>query len=286
MSTGSQVAPGTPCAPCRAKGHFCAAREIVGARAVCLHCLDGVDCPRTPRNGAHGTVVAAPAKPVVKPKMVTVTVPASAAKVFEEHPVRLGVPMRVADPEPVAKPAPVATTVPVPRRHFPTALPDGLCSRGCGQPTHRGNCKGRLPADAFPKGAVHPVAHADEMVAKSKVIFRDLEAEHAVFSAPDAAALVERTEQMAKQSAGVAHLYEVVDLSAVPGRKPASAYAEDVAYLRTLPVNTPVKRTMANAGIAHTIMSGICRTARAAGMVVSSKLDGATMYIWRRAKAK
>jgi hypothetical protein len=53
-----QVAPRTPCAPCTARGHHCDAFDIVGGRAVCMHCLDGVDCPRTPRNG----VVDAPGK--------------------------------------------------------------------------------------------------------------------------------------------------------------------------------------------------------------------------------
>jgi hypothetical protein len=55
----SQVAPRTPCMPCKARGHHCDAFEIVAGRAVCIHCLDGVDCPRTPRNG----VVDAPRRP-------------------------------------------------------------------------------------------------------------------------------------------------------------------------------------------------------------------------------
>lgn len=46
-----QVAPRTPCGPCTARGHHCDAFDIVGGRAVCIHCLDGVDCPKTPRNG-------------------------------------------------------------------------------------------------------------------------------------------------------------------------------------------------------------------------------------------
>lgn len=55
-SPRAQVAPRTPCGPCTARGHHCDAFDVVGGRAVCIHCLDGVDCPKTPRNGVVDAV--------------------------------------------------------------------------------------------------------------------------------------------------------------------------------------------------------------------------------------
>lgn len=330
MSVGSQVAPGTPCAPCKAKGHFCPAYDIVGGRAVCVHCLDDVDCPRTPRNGAHSAAAAVPARPAAsRPKMVTVTAPAARATVFEEHPLRPGIAVRAVepkpDPQPDLKPLPKPELKPEPEPVCVAELrgprkPFGRqkckacgqaphvgpcqCMHRCGRPPHRGNCKGRVPARPNVAADVkHPVVQAEAQVEKSKEIFGELEAEHAVFSPREAAAVAKRAERMTKLTgtkvendvAGVAAPalsaksiaagYELVALDDVPGRRPLSVYEGIVDDLAKLPVNAPVKRVLANKGIAHTFMCGITRVARTRGLKVSQVQDGATIYVWLREKA-
>lgn len=273
MSIGTQVAPGTPCAPCKANGHHCPAQEIDDGRAVCLHCLDGVPCPRTPRNGTHSTVTAAPATGACSRGCGRPTHRGNCSAIAPKP-----VTAAVAKPQPQVGPL--------------------LCRQGCGKPRHVGRCKGAMPVRKVE--VQHPVAQAEGMVTKSKEIFGELEAEHAVFSPREAAALAKRAEQMTKSigqkdvagaavpalsAKSIAAGYELVALDDVPGRRPLSVYEGIVDDLAKLPVNAPVKRTLANEGIAHTFMCGITRVARTRGLKVSQVQNGATIYLWLREKA-
>jgi hypothetical protein len=285
----AQVAPGTPCAPCTAKGHYCAAHEIVDGRAVCLHCLDGVPCLRTQRP-------AAPARPLSAAACLPDKAEAQRAIAVHEQLARAKVPAPVGEVA-LAQPALAPGATPSPampaRRVFGRQIckqcrqapHTGPCTCArCGGPRHRGSCAGEDRRMGTSKGTVLPklsAPDAQRVVAEAREITAQVADE--VQRRGTAQSKERRTEPMATKNAGAA-LYEVVDVSAVPGRKPASTYAEPVAFLRTLQVNQVMKRTLSNPEITHTVMQGIVRTAWLEGLTVSAKLDGATMYVWQRAK--
>jgi hypothetical protein len=304
-----RVALGTKCLPCSAKGHHCDAHEVVDGRAVCLHCLDGVDCPRMQRNGAAKRDSHLPS-----PKQATRAIAAHEALCATPPQA----PAAEAEPAPKTLPQPAlaAGAMPVPampaRRCFPKALdPSGKCPRGCGKSRHRGSCVGMTRNGAKPKPsaatgveglsdteATEIVARAEEITARvedevrqravpakavaktGKVTLANTKAETVTLNGVASAA--ERSAP-ALSAKSIAEGYALVRLEDVPGRKPASAYEGVVSDLAALPVGAVVTRTYRNKDIAHTFMCGITKWARARGLKVSQAQQDATIYVWRRA---
>lgn len=236
--TRPQVAPGTACAPCKAKGHDCPAFEIVDGQAVCIHCLDGVPCMRAPRQAAARDNHLPDAK--------------QAKKAIAAH-------------ESLAAATPQAALAPA----QPTAT--GMCSRGCGRLTHRGQCK---------RASVDDAAKVRAKRAVESTVKVNLEA---MLKEPGVKLEKTIAETCGLSAKSIAEGYKLVSLQDVPGRKPASVYEGIVADLVALPVNSVLTRTYASKQIAHAFMCGITRLVRQKKLKVSQVQEGATIYVWLRA---
>lgn len=169
----AEVAEGTRCAPCAAKGHYCAAQEIENGQAVCYCCLDGVACPKVARTrggqdnhlpGAKQATVAIKAHESIA-AAAAIPGPLATSERYREL-------KSAGNPPAAVQPALAAGAMPSPamppRRAFgrqvcnqcKQAVHTGpcLCVRGCGKPRHRGNCNGTA-RKAVPMGVREACVH-------------------------------------------------------------------------------------------------------------------------------
>jgi hypothetical protein len=167
----------------------------------------------------------------------------------------------------------------------------GTCSRGCGKPTHRGNCKGRVQVP-FPKAAAAKLSAADaeRMVAEAREITAQVQDEvrqRAPVLSKDAEGETGEPMSTPLRTAAKDIPYDSawgwVELSAVPEYRTRSVYDDAVARLRETPAGKAMTRTFANPDIAGTFVKGIYRRGKDIGLAVASQQDGETVYLWRKA---
>lgn len=295
-SPRSQVAERTPCMPCKARGHHCNAYEIIGGRAVCIHCLDGVDCPKTSRNG----VVDAPKRPVTV--VVTKVPPASLQPALA----------------PGAEPS---AAMPARRVFFPAAASNGgpVKTRGKYKGDERARAKEMLAsgmslsatvaATGLSRNTVSSVrrempglpraskggpprkaadmsaAAAEQVVAEAEAITAEVadEVERRSAGATEMGEMkmAAKPDELAKNKWTSAP--EVMDPADMPGGR-VSAYDGAVTKLRATPVGKVTRFPYATVALAETYRGGIAKRAHRAGLKMSSRLVGSDLYVWLREK--
>lgn len=264
-----QVASGTKCLPCSARGHHCDAHEVVDGRAVCLHCLDGVDCPRTPRGGPfRSTGPLRPTRPAPQGAEPNAAMPARRAEA--NGPERREKIKRLLLE---GKSASVIAGMVGVSCQTVYNVRKGIEELNGKTPVGIRALHARKP-DAVPNVVVATkvVENAAENVAVESVELEEKVAAKSVEVAQVQPALSEKC---------AAEGYKVVTLAELPGRKRVGVYDEIAAEFMKLPKRTVLTKTFHNSDIAHTWMLALVRIGRKHGLRVSQKQDGNTIYVWQ-----